>query len=53
MILKAHGADKILFGSDSPWSRADEELEIFNSLPITDEEKGKILSGNAKRLLNL
>ncbi len=52
-ILKAHGADKILFGSDSPWSRADEEIEIFNSLPITDEEKEKILSGNAKRLLNL
>ncbi|MBE6733432.1 MAG: amidohydrolase [Ruminococcaceae bacterium] len=52
-ILKAHGADKILFGSDSPWSRADEEIEIFNSLPITDEEKEKILSGNAKRLLNI
>lgn len=52
-ILKAHGANKILFGSDSPWSRADEELKIFNSLPISDVEKEKILYGNAKRLLNL
>ncbi len=52
-IVKKHGADKILFGSDSPWSKADEELEIFRSLPLSEEEKELILCGNAKRLLKL
>ncbi len=52
-IVKKHGADKILFASDSPWSRADEELEILRSLPLTEEEKELILCGNAKRLLGL
>lgn len=52
-ILKSHGADKILFGSDSPWSKANEEIAAINSLPISDEEKEQILCGNAKRLLKL
>lgn len=52
-ILKSYGADKILFGSDSPWSRADEEISAINSLPISQEEKELILCGNAKRLLKL
>ena len=52
-IVKKHGADKILFGSDSPWSRADEELKIFRGLPLTAEEQELILSGNAKRMLKL
>ncbi len=50
-IVKNHGADKILFGSDSPWSNASRELAVLNSLALTDEEKNMILSGNAKRLL--
>ena len=52
-IVKNHGADKILFGSDSPWSNASKELEILNSLPLTDEEKQLITSENAKRLLKI
>ena len=52
-IVKSHGADKILFGSDSPWSKADYELECIRSLPLTDEERELILSGNARRLLGI
>ena len=52
-IVRDHGADKILFGSDSPWSRADEEISAIRSLPISDGDKEKILSGNAKRLLGI
>lgn len=51
-IVKSHGADKILFGSDSPWSRADHEISALRSLPLTEEEKDLILFQNAKRLLN-
>lgn len=52
-IVKAHGADKILFGSDSPWSRADREIAALKASPLCDDEKEKILSLNAKRLLDL
>ena len=52
-IVKAHGADKILFGSDAPWSRADKEIAAIRTLPLSDEDKEKILSGNAKKLLNI
>ena len=50
-IVKAHGADKILFGSDSPWSRADEQIAALKALPISDEQKDQILFKNAQRLL--
>ena len=52
-INKNHGADKILFGSDSPWSNASKEIEFLRSLPIEENEKEQILSLNAKRLLGL
>lgn len=52
-IVKNHGADKILFGSDSPWSRAGEEIEALNSLSLTQEEKDLILHKNAKRILKI
>ena len=52
-IVQNHGADRILFGSDSPWSNASRELEILNSLPLSAEEKRLITSENAKRLLKI
>ncbi len=52
-IVCAHGADKILFGSDSPWSRADEEIALINASCLTEEQKAKILGENAKKLLGL
>ncbi len=52
-IVRGHGADKILFGSDSPWSRADEDIALIRASSLTEDEKEKILAGNAKRLLKL
>ncbi len=52
-IVRAHGADKILFGSDSPWTCAKDELAKINALPLTEDEKKAILGENAKRLLKL
>lgn len=52
-IVQNHGADRILFGSDSPWSNASRELEILNSLPLTAAEKQLITGGNARRLLRI
>ena len=52
-ILKKHGADKILFATDSPWSEAKIGIEYIKNLPINEEEKKQILSENAIKLLNI
>lgn len=52
-IVRLHGADRILFGTDSPWASHQEQLEIMRSLPLDEEEKKKILGENGKKLLRL
>jgi predicted TIM-barrel fold metal-dependent hydrolase len=52
-IVKNHGADKILFASDYPWSNAKTEIEHLKALPLSDEEKNAILGENAKRILGI
>ncbi|MCL1798732.1 MAG: amidohydrolase family protein [Eggerthellaceae bacterium] len=52
-IVKNHGADKILFASDSPWSCADKEIERLRALPLSQEEKDAILGENAQRILGI
>lgn len=51
-ILKKHGANKILYATDSPWSNAAIGIEYIRNLPISEEEKKQILSKNAMGLLN-
>lgn len=50
-IIKAHGADKILFATDSPWAGQKEYVELFKALPLTETEKELILYKNAAKLL--
>lgn len=52
-IVRAHGADKILFATDSPWSSGKKELETLNALPLNEQEREMILGLNAKKLLGL
>lgn len=52
-LIKKHGADKILFGSDMPWSRTGNEMKLINSLPISEEEKEQIFYKNACRILGI
>lgn len=52
-IVKNHGAEKILFASDSPWSNAGKEIETIKALPLSEREKECILGLNAKRLLKI
>ncbi len=51
-IIKKHGADKILFGSDSPWENPAHTLEFINSLDISDKDKEKIKYRNAENLFS-
>ncbi len=52
-IIKKHGADKILFGTDCPWSGQRESIERLEKLPLSEEEKRLIFSENAEKLLGL
>lgn len=50
-IIRAHGAEKILLGSDYPWHLPSREISLIKSLEISEEEKKMILGENAKKLL--
>ena len=52
-ILEKHGADKILFGTDTPWHTPKMEMTLLNNLEIPSKELEKICSGNAKKLLEI
>lgn len=52
-IIRRHGVDKVLFGTDYPLVRQKDELKRFMELDLTEEEKRKILFENAKKLLKL
>lgn len=51
-MIRKHGVQKMLFGSDYPMWDHEEELERFLRLDLTEKERIAILHGNAKRLLN-
>lgn len=53
-FMKKHPVERILFGSDSPWTDQNEELHFLLDLPyLSGEEKEKITGGNAVKLLGL
>jgi predicted TIM-barrel fold metal-dependent hydrolase len=47
------GIDRILFGTRWPLFDPQQDIDTLNQLPLTPEEKGKILAENAKRALQL
>ena len=52
-LIHIYGADRVLFGTDYPmWSPVD-ELEHFNRLPLTEEERQLILHKNAERIFSI
>ena len=52
-VIKIHGADKILFATDSPWNDQKAYLEHFKAMKeISDTEKELILYRNAEKILS-
>lgn len=49
-LCKIFGFDKILFGTDSPWSSQKDSVEFVKNLPIPEEDAKKILGENALNL---
>ena len=52
-IVQKHGADRILFASDSPWSGIREDVALLHSFELDKTTEDKILFGNARRLLGI
>ncbi len=50
-IIRNHGAEKILFGSDSPWENPADTLKFLMSLGLDEKEMSLITHENALRLL--
>ena len=52
-IIEKHGSEKILFGTDAPWSTANMERRLLESLELSESELSNIYSKNAQKLLGL
>ncbi len=52
-IIRKHGAENVLFGSDAPWQSSADAAEFIDSLPLTSAEKDRIFYQNAEELLGI
>jgi len=52
-IVEKHTPERILFGTDLPWSDAGTERRIIDSLDLSDADRDKIFFRNAADLLHL
>ena len=52
-IIRAYGAERVLFGSDYPMWDVGEELKKLDALGLNDDEIEKIHGLNAQRLLGI
>ena len=52
-FVKKFGANRILFGTDSPWGDQSTDLHLIRSLPLPEAQKNSILGENARLLLKL
>lgn len=52
-LIYAHGVERFVFGTDYPMWSFEPEMERFNKLELTDNEREMILYRNAEKLLGL
>ena len=52
-IVRAFGAEKVLFGTDSPWASQRKSLKWIMNAPLRKDEKEMILGENAVKILKL
>jgi predicted TIM-barrel fold metal-dependent hydrolase len=52
-MIKNHGAEKVLFGSDFPWKSPADIRHKIDSLNLSEREKSDIYYKNAYRLLGI
>lgn len=52
-IIRNHGSEKILFGTDSPWRHQGKTAERLSKIGLSNEELSNIFCKNAKKLLKI
>lgn len=52
-MVARHGADRILFATDCPWSRVEDELKMLDNVPLSPKEQDMIRFGNALSILGM
>ena len=52
-MIRAHGPERVVWGSDFPWAEPREALAAFRRLGLTEAEERGILAGNLRALLAL
>lgn len=52
-IIELYGADRVIFGTDFPMWRQEDELKFLFSLGLSDRELEMILSKNLAKILNI
>lgn len=50
-IIRRHGPDRVLFGTDWPWADQKEELALLDRLDLDAADRRRILWSNAAKLL--
>ncbi len=50
-MIHAFGAERVVFGTDSPWASQSETLRAIDSLPLIEAEKRRIYYDNAAHML--
>lgn len=52
-LIHAYGSDRVLWGTDYPMWEASSEMEYFDKIDLTENERHQILYDNAAKLLKL
>ena len=52
-LVKIFGSERIIFGTDSPWSSQKESAEFIKNLPLSENERKNILGLNGAKLLDI
>ena len=50
-LIRAHGVERVIFGSDYPWSDPSADVRALIGAGLSEDELRAILSENAERLL--
>lgn len=52
-MIRKHGASRILFASDCPWTSSEETMKKIDALPLTNSEKELIFYRNAADIIGI
>ncbi len=52
-LVRRHGAERVLFATDCPWSTVPDERALLRAASLTEEEREKIAWKNAEKLFGL